>query len=167
LVALLGALLVTPGLLAAVDAAPGRARPAAQATGDEIPYVDQGGKELGVVSAVKVTDPFTEYDTFFPPAAGFRFVAVEVSASATGGHFNLNPAHVRLQTTNGFLFYNDFVFRAADSKAAPDLRLTGLAPGNKVDGLVIFSVPSGEKPSLVLWQPSRNRLLVLANLGGA
>jgi hypothetical protein len=167
-----GALVLVSSLLAAATtAAPNRAAPsgypALQAVGEEIPFLDQGGKEIGVISAVEVTDPFTDYDSFFPPAAGFRFVAVEIAASATEGRFNLNPAQVRVQTANGFLYYNDFIFRDADSDAPADLRLTGLAPGDEAGGLVIFTVPEGDEPSLILWQPNRNRLLVLADLSGA
>jgi hypothetical protein len=140
--------------------------PARQAVGDEISYVDQGGKEIGVLFVGDVTDPFTDYDSFFPPPAGIRWVAVEITARATGGRFQLNPMHVRLQTVNGFLYLNDFVFRAADSEAPPDLRLTGLAPGDEATGIVLFAVPEGDDASLVLWQPKGNRLLVLADLAG-
>jgi hypothetical protein len=154
------------GLVAAVGAAPERAVPGLQATGEEVPYVDQGGKEIGVITAVEVVDPFTDYDIFFGPAPGFRFVAVEVNARATGGRFNLNPSHFRLQTGNGFLYYNDLVFRDPASDAPADLRLTGLAPDEEGGGLVLFAVPEGDEISLVLWQPNRNRLLVLADLGG-
>jgi hypothetical protein len=175
------ALLLAVGLLAAASAAlaqdgatptadgatpaAGQATPAAgdPAVGQEVRYLDEAGAELAVVTVVAVTDDFTEFDENFTPDEGVRYVAAEITVRSTGDGLDVNPADFALHTADGFLSFGTFVLRPNDA-TPPTMERTVLDAGASVSGLVFFEVPADAAPTRLVWQPDRDRLLVLADL---
>jgi hypothetical protein len=160
--ALLAALLalVAPGAAAAQETV------SAPALGEAIPYIGTEGDVLALMTVDQVVDPFREYSRDGPPGRGFHFVLVSVTVENTGIQpFAFNAASVRLQDSDGFLYSSGYVTRTPESlAAAPDFPYGDIAPGEIVQGVVLYPVPNAAQLARVVYLPDFSRLLVLGDL---
>lgn len=155
-----------PAVTSAQDATPTANASVAgdPAVGTEIPYLDEAGDEIGVLTVREVTDPFEDFADGAAPEEGFRFVAVEVAVAATGEPIEPETFDFGLQTGDGFFFGTTSVRRDITSSDVPDLATIPVDVDDEVSGLVFFQIPADAEPARLLWQPETGRLLVLADL---
>jgi len=167
---LLLALLVLGGPAAALaqDASP-EAADGYTATGDPlvgtgVPYLDERGDELGIVTVVEVTDPWEDFSEFFEVEEGSRFVGIEVSLEGTNAQIESSPSDFGLQTADGFFYSPTFVSRDVTSGDVPDLETITVDVDDVLFGLVFFQVPEDADLARIFWQPESGRLVLLADL---
>jgi hypothetical protein len=165
IVALIIALLILgpfPAVLAAQEAGPA----GAPAVGDTVPFLGPEGSEEARFTVTDLTDPLTDYDAGSPPAAGHHFVLLELAIEATGARpFSLDPNRILLQDSDGYLSSPTSISRG--DGAAPELPAGEIAPGDQVSGVLGFATLNDVSLARVLYQPQRERLLVLADLGAS
>jgi hypothetical protein len=135
------------------------------ALGETIALVDANGG-TGTVTVTDVVDPFENFDPAYPPETGTRFVALTLVYENTGtGRFEIEPYGLLLRDANGNLWYSTSLFRPAETVVVPDLRGDQLAPGDRISGLVAFSVPDGVGLAALHLSPVSSQLITLAGLG--
>ena len=152
-----------PAVALAQDATPAAEAGAADpAVGTEVPYLDENGEEIAVLTVRELTDPFDDLAEGSAPEEGSRYVAVEIAVRATGETIEPEPFDFGLQTADGFFFSRASVTREISSSDVPDLETIPVDIDDEVSGLVFFQIPADAEPSRLLWQPETGRLLVLA-----
>lgn len=135
--------------------------------GTAVSIIGAEGTELATITVTKVDDPFEGYQTASPPQRGFRYVLVAIEAENTGTRpFNIDSGWIYLQDSEGFVSGRIFINRLPDDATArPDLPGGEMAPGEVRTGVVGFQVLAGSEISRVLFWPSSDRLIFLADLG--
>jgi len=132
--------------------------------GVAVPYTDSDGITRGTVMVKDVADPFTGFATGQDPQAGSRYVDLTVVYEAADDQtFDAQPYYILLRSTDGHLYQPGYVPRPSDAKI-PDLQGQTMAPGNRISGAVGYVLPTGATVADVLFQPSGDRSIVLANL---
>jgi hypothetical protein len=132
--------------------------------GTDVSYLNEDGKEIGVVTVKEVTDPWTDFSEGFTPEKGSRYVGVEITLAATSEQIQADPYDFGLQTTDGFFYGNTSVSRDITSASLRNLEAITVAVDDQIDGLVFFQVPDKAQLARILWQPDTGRLLVVADL---
>jgi hypothetical protein len=166
---------------------PARGRPDVVARGEPVVYVGNDGAELGRISVARVVDPFRRFPNAAQPEAGERYVVVELRVENTGAApLAIDPNAFILRGVDGFLYRPDeFLQRALREEAdrrgrraatpvaatptaggeEPDVLAEGeLAPGQARNGAIAFAVPEAAVLTHVLFAPTSDRLLILAEL---
>ncbi len=156
------------GRVVAQDATPKAGDEGYTATGDplvgtEIPYLDEEGDEIAVVTIVEVTDPSEEFSEFFTQEEDARYFAVEVAVESTGDELDVEPFDVGLQTEDGFFISSTFVSQP-EGDELPELESTEVEEGDDVSGVLFYAMPEDAELARILWQPEIGHLLVLADL---
>ena len=132
--------------------------------GTPVPYLDENGDELAIVTVVEVTDPYEDFSESFTIEEGTRYVGVEIAVAGTGEQIEANPSDFGLQTVDGFFYGYTFASRDITSASIPDLETITVAVDDEVSGLVFYQIPAAAEPARILWQPDSGRLLVVADL---
>jgi hypothetical protein len=116
------------------------------------------------VTVREVADPFTGFDPNYPAEPGVRYVTLIVTyQAALDQPFDAQPYEIMLQSDDGRLWDSVYVPRPADS-TIPDLQPQQLAPDNRISGVIAYAVPEDAVLQRVVYQPSFDRLLDLAEL---
>ena len=148
------------------------------AVGTPVTYVDPDGIIRGEVTVREVTDPFTGHDPSSPPAAGMRYVhLIATFQAAIDQTLEAQPWQIVLQDTDGFLYSSAYVPRPPCRSGAeppcesgdadiPDLQGQTMAPDNRILGAITYVIPAEATLDRVVYQPSFDRLIELADLGG-
>jgi hypothetical protein len=132
--------------------------------GDDITFIDPDGIIRGTVAVRELADPFTDFDPNYPPEPGVRYVVLTVTfQAALDQTLEARPAEIMLQTTDGRLYESTYVPRPGDSPI-PDLQSQDLAPDNRISGIVAYKVPEDGIVSRILYQPTYDRLIELAEV---
>lgn len=157
-------LLGGPAVALAQEATPavGAGGAADPTIGTEVPYLDENGEEIAVLTVRELTDPFEDFAEGAAPEEGSRYVAVEIAVRATGETIEPEPFDFGLQTADGFFFSQTSVTREISSSDVPDLESIPVDIDDEVSGLVFFQIPADAEPSRLMWQPETGRLLVIA-----
>jgi hypothetical protein len=128
--------------------------------------VDPDGIIRGDVTVREITDPFTGHDPAAPPADGTRYVMlVATFQAALDQTLDAQPSGILLQDTDGNLYSYVYVTRPTDP-LMPDLQAQTLAPDNRISGALFYDVPAEATLDRVVYQPTYDRLIELADLGG-
>ncbi len=136
------------------------------AVGDTVPFLGPEGSEEARFTVTDLTDPLTDYDAGSPPVAGHHFVLLALAIEATGARpFSLDPNRILLQDSDGYLSSPTSISRG--DVATPELPAGEIAPGDQVSGVLGFATLNDVSLARVLYQPQRERLLVLAELGAS
>lgn len=135
--------------------------------GTAVSIIGTEGTELATITVTKVEDPFENYQTASPPQRGFRYVLVSIEAENTGPRpFNIDSGWIYLQDDEGFVSPRIFINRLPDDATArPDLPGGEMAPGEVRSGVVGFQVLAESEIARVIFWPSSDRLIFLADLG--
>ena len=148
------------------------------AVGTPVTYVDPDGIIRGEVTVREVTDPFTGHEPTSPPAAGMRYVhLIATFQAAIDQTLEAQPWQIVLQDTDGFLYSSAYVPRPPCRSGAeppcesgdadiPDLQGQTMAPDNRISGAITYVIPAEATLDRVVYQPSFDRLIELADLGG-
>jgi hypothetical protein len=89
-----------------------------------------------------IADPYKKFDKDRPPAKGGRFVLISASLQNTGdAPFRIERNGFLLRDVNGKLWGLSDITHAKKPKQK-DIDSTDLAPGNRVNGLLPFQVPT-------------------------
>jgi len=137
--------------------------------GDAAPYYGTEGDEIANITVEEIIDPFRAYDPGNPPQRGYHYVLLRLSVENTGERpFTFDPSAVALQDTLGFLAYPQYVNRSLEAaEIDPDLSYGEIAAGETARGVVLYQVFDGAELARVVFQPNRERLVILADLRGA
>ncbi len=131
-----------------------------EAAGGAIPVIGSDGQPTGTIVVDAILDPFKDFDPSNPPQRGFHYVGVTLTVNATAAF----PAgYFSLVDVDGFVYQQAYVYRG-NTDALPDLDLSSLTPGSSVTGSVFFQALDGVKTGLVLYQPSYQQLVTIADL---
>jgi hypothetical protein len=153
------ALLAGPAPLLAQD---GTADPA---VGTPAPFVGQDGEESARLTVAEIVDPFRGYDDAYAPDRGSRYVLVRFLVENTGSRpLAIDPSAFAVQDADGFLAFPESIVLAEDEADTALLAYGDLEAGARVEGAAIFAVFNGVDPVRVIYQPARDRLVVLADL---
>lgn len=135
--------------------------------GDEAPYLDEGGDEIGLVTALELTDPFEDFGESFTVEEGTRYIALEVSVAATGAELAANASDFSLLTADGFVVGTASPARDITSGDVRDLERITVDVDDEVTGLIFFQIGADQEPGFLLWAPESERLLIVADLRSA
>ena len=136
------------------------------AVGTPVTYVDPDGIIRGDITVREMTDPFTDHEPSAPPAEGTRYVQlVATFQAAIDQTLDAQPSSIYLQDTDGYLYPYVYVSRPVDP-LMPDLQAQTLAPDNRISGALFYDIPSTATLDRVVYQPSYDRLIEIADLGG-
>jgi len=119
------------------------------------------GTQEAQISTTSISDPFKDFDPSSAPQRGFHYVLANVSITSTADHdVDVSSSGFQLVDTDGFSYYQAYVYRTADSTAAiPDLAGGTLAAGQTMSGAVEFQVLDGTTSAILIYQPSYDRLI--------
>jgi hypothetical protein len=133
--------------------------------GAAVPYVGPAGEELARLTVEEMIEPFGEYDPGAPPARGNHYALVLLSIENRAPQpLVIDPATILLQDTDGFLVSPEPAALSPDGAAGTAaLSYTELAPGATTTGALVFPVVNAAQPARVVFQPARDRLIILAD----
>ncbi len=102
------------------------------------------GAEAAQVTVTEVTDPFEDWELYYDPQVGERYVVITVQVENTGERpFDFDPYSFQLLDSMGRLSTGSFAFRSAAATAAmPNLEAASMLPGESVIGALHFAVPA-------------------------
>lgn len=122
--------------------------PTPTATPKPKPRLGESTEAEGSIYTVNaVDDPFVPSNSYSKPAAGNRFVAIDVTQEATASSDAANPLYFFLQDGQGY------EYRPTWADREPSFSSGDLTAGQKRRGWVIFEVPLGTTVVSVLAQP--------------
>lgn len=155
-------------LLAGAVPAPAQDR-ADPVPGDAVSFVGPEGDEQARLTVVEVVDPFDGYDDFSTPDRGTHYVLVRFDIeNASARPLQLDPSAFAVQDADGFLSFAESVSLLPEvEEQSPLLGYDEIAGGSVLSGALVFQVFNGVDPIRVVYQPSRDRLLILADLRDA
>ncbi len=134
------------------------------AAGDAVPYLNEEGIEVGAITVTEIVDPATDLAPNGPPEAGRRYVLVTFTAEATADvRFDLDPYQLLLQATDGTLWAHTSLQPIEDA-VIPFLTSQALAPGSRISGMLVFTLPEDADVARVLYQPAPIRYISLATV---
>ena len=134
------------------------------ALGTPVTIVDPEGIIRGEVTVREMVDPFTEHEPTAPPPEGMRYVLlVTTFQAALDQQLDAQPYQVVLQDTDGYLYSTQYIPRPADA-VMPDLQGQLMAPDNRISGAITFHVPTDATIDRVVYQPSFDRFVELADV---
>jgi hypothetical protein len=148
------------------------------AVGTPVTYVDADGIIRGDVTVRELVDPFTEHEPTAPPAEGTRYaMLIATFQAAIDQPFEAQPWQVLLQDTDGYLYSSQYVARPpcrsgaeppceSGDSSIPDLQGQTMAPDNRVSGVITYVLPAGSTLDRVVYQPTFDRFIELADLSG-
>lgn len=133
------------------------------------PYVGPEGNVLAMLTVDQISDPFREYSPDSPPTRGFHFVLAHLTVENVGSQpFSFETSRVYLLDGDGFLYSAASITRTEESRQAiPDFPYNAIAPGESVQGALVYAVPNGIQLARVVYMPGSNRLLLLTDVGPA
>ncbi len=101
------------------------------------------GTEAAQVTVTDAIDPFEEWEEYYDPQVGERYVVVALEIENTGDRpFAFEPYEFQLLDSVGRLGAGYFSYRnAASIVAIPDLEAASMLPGETVVGALNFTVP--------------------------
>jgi hypothetical protein len=153
--------LIAQGALAA------RARPLVRQdnAGAAVPYVGPAGEELALFTVEQIVEPFGDYDPGAPPARGNHYALVLLSIENRAPRpLAIDPATILLQDTDGFLVSPEpAALPPGGAAGTAALASSELAPGEMTTGALVFPVVNAAQPARVVFQPARDRLIILAD----
>jgi len=134
-------------------------------TGDPVTVVNEQGEDVAQITVEEVIDPFDEHEEGYEPERGTRYVAVRFTIEATGEDpVPVSASDFSLQDSQGFWLGTTTVTRTAEQESDdPALEDTELAPGDSASGLLTFVVFEENTVDQIIWQPSGDRLITLAD----
>lgn len=134
------------------------------ASGDVISVAANDGSPMVDVKVEGVIDPMEDYDPSSPPQRGFTYSAIVVTIVNTGDRvFQASPYLFSVVDYEGFVTSSSGVYRTSEGTAAiPDLGYVDVQPGGAITGLVSFQLVSGAKIGAVLFQPTYDRRIRIA-----
>lgn len=141
--------------------------------GSGVPYLSETGGEIGVITAVEVTDPFDDFSEFVEVEDGTRYVALEVTVAASENAgsaeepLEANASDFGLQTADGFFYTTRTASRDITSSDVPDLATISIDPGDEVGGLIFFQIPEETELARLFYTPDTGRLILVADLRDA
>jgi hypothetical protein len=138
-------------------------------TGNEVAYAELDGSVSLAFTVLEIVDPYAFTGTTGGPAEGNRFVAVRLTVENTGtGEVRFNPNDVKLHDSRDVLLTARRVTRSQEERAnQPDLALGAITAGESVEGFIFYELPQDAEIRRILIQPAFDRLVVLAEAGGA
>ncbi len=136
------------------------------AVGSPVTIIGVDGSEVAQITVTEFEDPFEDYDPNSPPERSYRFVLVHLEIENTGTRPYAASAYgVSLQDADGFLYLQTYLFRTEEQIAAdPDFPTEDIEPGDSASGVVAFQVLETADLVRVVYQPSYDRLIFLADI---
>lgn len=134
--------------------------------GMAVSYIGSEGEELGRLTVDDVVAPWRDYDPASAPARGSRYVMVQLTVENSGTRpLVVDPATFSIQDTDGFLIFPESIGVSSEGgTGAAVLVSSELEPGESITGSLIFEVITATEPARVLFQPGRDRLIILTDL---
>lgn len=144
-----------------------QATPSAGGAGGAVTVYGSDGQPESTIEVTSIQDPFKDFDPSSPPPRGFHFVAADITVTAAKDA-QINTYGFLAIDADGFVSQPAFVYRSSESQAAtPDLTTNTLSAGDTASGLVYFQVLDGTAPAIIVYQPSYDRLVTVADLRDA
>lgn len=120
--------------------------------------------EIASVTVEEIIDPFEAYADNSVPARGNHYVMARVAVTNSGPRaLTVDPRAFTLQDGEGFLYVPVNIQQTEDG-SLPALERLDLLPGETATGAVGYLVINGVDLDHLLWQPSADRMIVLADL---
>ena len=134
--------------------------------GTAVTYIGPEGEELGRLTVEDVVEPFRDYDPNSPPDRGSRYVLIQLTVENSGTRaLVIDPTTFSIQDSDGFLMAPEPTSVSAGADASTSALVSSeLEPGESISGSLIFQVVNAAEPARVLFQPGRDRLIILADL---
>ena len=123
------------------------------------------GEPIGEVKVTAITDPFEDYDPVSSqPPRGYHWAQVAVSLSAGSQVLPVNYSGFTMVDNEGFVAYQGYVSRSAESAAAqPDLQTNQVEPGQTSTGVIFFQVFGDSTISLIEYAPTYEQSVVVVD----
>lgn len=142
-----------------------RATPAPTDASGAVTIYGPDGNPVGNVVVDALVDPFQDYESGGAPQRGFHFVMASLTVTATEGTFDAYPYGLSLVDAEGFVYSSTYVYRSsAATEALPDFEGGTIEAGQSVSGAVFFEVLNGTEPALLVYQPTYETLVTVADL---
>jgi hypothetical protein len=134
------------------------------AAGDVISISANDGSPMLEITVDGVIDPLEDYDSSYAPQRGFYYTAVVVTITNSGSRvYQTSPYNFTVVDHEGFISNAAGVYRTSEGTAMlPDLPYQDLEPGASVTGLVSFQLVSGAQMASVIFQPTYDRRVRIA-----
>jgi hypothetical protein len=153
------------GSLSAVAAQDSATPAAGDGATSSIIYGSDGQPEAEI-TVHSVVDPYEDFDPSGAPQRGFHYVMADVTITANADKsVETNTYGFYAVDADGFLSQTTYVYRTEDAtNALPDFPGGTIEAGQSISGAVFFQALDGTTTSLVLYQPSYDRLITAADL---
>jgi hypothetical protein len=134
------------------------------AVGAPFSFVDDDGSSVNMT--VTPVDPATVVDPDQPAPDGSRYAAISAVFENKGDRpFDASPSYLYLLDTSGTLHYPSYLPLTSDPSVA---LLDGqtLNVGDRISGLVGYTIPTNAEVAAVLYYPRSDRAVTVALVGG-
>lgn len=134
--------------------------------GAAVSFIGPEGDVLARLAVAEIVDPFDGYGDFSAPDRGTHYVMVRFEIENTSARpLQVDPSAFAIQDAEGFLAFPESVSLLPEvEEQTPQLGYDEIAAGGALSGSLVFQVFNGSDPIRIIYQPSRDRLVVLADL---
>lgn len=158
------------GQLVLVNLSDGNQEPSAVVQGMNTPatWSDDRGNEVATIEVTNLTDDWQDHDPNRAADRGSRYVAVSFTiTNISDASFEVNPYNLSLVDTEGTNNSTSSVRAAEDGETVLFSDRQDLAPGESVEGTIVFQLFSGIDPVGMIWQPEYGILNVVVLVEGS
>lgn len=144
------------GSLVMIDVSDGGGEGIALAHGLETPavYGDDRGNPVASIEVLEVEDDWQEFDQYSSPDRGMRHVAVHFRiTNLSNDSIELNPYNVSLLDSESTNNSRSSTRAAETATVAITSDTTTVAPGETLDGMLVYTLYEGVDPAALIWQP--------------
>ncbi len=116
-------------------------------------YSTSDGTQAGTITVRQIEDPFTGFTPDDPPGPDQRYVELTVRFEAHSDKpFDAQPSRIVIQDSDGFIWGATDINRPADA-LPPSVSDQGLAPGDRVTGVIGYALPTDAVIDEILYSP--------------
>lgn len=152
------------GQLVLVNLGDGSGETSAVVQGLNMPatWSDDRGNEMATIAVTDVADDWQDFDTNRQPDRGSRYVAVHFSiTNISNADIEVNPYNLSLVDTEGANNTTANVRVAEGSETEVFSDRQNVAPGESIEGMLVFQLFDSVEPVGLMWQPSSGVLNVV------
>lgn len=150
------------GKIVAVDLSDGASGSLAQGMNAPTRWISERGDEIATFEVVDINTDWQDYDEYSAPERGSTYLAVTIVVTNTSdADIEVTPYNFSVIDTESSNLSTSWVSAADGAETSLIEDTVVVAPGESLEGTLVFSMYSDLSPVAMMWQPEYGRLSVV------
>lgn len=125
-------------------------------------YTSERGDEIATLEVTGITEDWQDFDQYSSPERGTTYIAIDVLITNTSdADLEVNPYNFSIVDSESSNLGTSYVSVAEGAETELFKDAVVLAPGESVEGTMVYSMFNGVTPVAMMWQPEWGRLGII------